>query len=167
MMRTFAAIATQVLVLGLALAGDKPSKPNLTGEWKLDIAHSDFGQMPAPQGMTMKISHEDPSLKITTMSVGGPQGDYTSTAAYTTDGKECINQLAADQDSKSRLHWDGDALRVEAEMYVGGTTLEMKGMWTVSGDGKTLTQATHLEVPQDEGDITSTDVRYVFEKESP
>ena len=46
-----------------ALSGDVP---NLSGEWKMNPAKSDFGAMPAPEVLTRVIKHSDPSLQITT-----------------------------------------------------------------------------------------------------
>src|SRR5450756_1203608 len=38
-------------------------KPNVTGTWKLILAKSDFGPLPAPTSRTDVIEHNDPNLK--------------------------------------------------------------------------------------------------------
>ena len=64
----------------------------------------------------------------------GPQGDVTSNLTYTTDGKESVNG-----DSKGTAQWIGDKLMIESSREFQGTTLKQKEIWTLSGDGKTLT----------------------------
>lgn len=68
------------------------AKPNLSGTWKLNVAKSDFGPLPAPSARTDKIEQSDPNLKIA-ITQSGEQGEFTYTMAYTTDGKESTNVL--------------------------------------------------------------------------
>ena len=56
-----------VLALGVMLAVatvDAQSKPNFTGDWKMNLVKSDFGAAPAPDTMTRKIVHAEPALTI-------------------------------------------------------------------------------------------------------
>ena len=43
------------------LASQAQSVPNLSGEWKLNAAKSDYGGVPAPEVMTRTIKHNEPS----------------------------------------------------------------------------------------------------------
>jgi len=136
------------LALGFVQA---QAKTDFSGTWKLNAGKSDFGQMPAPDSMTQKITHQDPSLKVNVASTGG-MGDMTYDFSYTTDGKECVNHMG-DNEFKSTLKWDGDDLVVDIKGSFGGTDFTAKDRWTLSGDGKTLTITQHFSSAMGEGDV--------------
>ena len=142
------AFALLVGVTGVAQA-----KPNFSGDWKLNMEKSDFGPMPAPTSMTMKIDHADPDMKVTTAS-SGEQGDMNVDAKYNTEGKETINRLGP-MEAKTTANWEGDDLVLNTKLDANGTEITVKSRWSLSTDGKTLTQATHMTTPQGELDIKS------------
>lgn len=158
MKKIIASLFGLCLLAGITALAD--SKPDFSGDWKLNKEKSDFGPIPVPDSLTHKIDHKDPDLKVTTHQTGGPQGDATYEAKYTTDGKECLNQFGDQLKSKSKLTWDGAALLVNTDLDFGGTQLTIKGKWTLSEDGKVMTQTAHIESPQ--GAIDTT---YVFDKQ--
>ena len=77
---------TMLAVLALA-ALPMLAKPNFSGDWKLNVAKSSFGQMPSPSSMTSKITHEDPKL-TSHVKQSGEMGEMEFDASYTMDGKE-------------------------------------------------------------------------------
>ena len=94
----------KIIMLTLALAamaafGAAADKPNFSGDWTIDVAKSNFGQIPAEA--TRKVVHNDPALTMTETQTGGPQGDVTTTAKFSTDGRETINKLSMGADAKS------------------------------------------------------------------
>jgi hypothetical protein len=137
------------LALGLVQA---QAKSDFSGTWKIDSAKSDFGPMPAPDSITQKITHVDPSLKANVATTGGMQGDMTYDVNYTTDGKECVNKLG-ENEFKSTLKWDGDDLIVDTKGSFSGNDFTSKDRWTLSSDGKTLTVARHISSPMGEADM--------------
>lgn len=141
-------LTTVVLLVCVSVA---EAKPNFTGEWKLNAAKSDFGMMPPPTSVVQKITHEEPSLKVVRTQVS-ERGEFTSEAAYTTDGKECINKTRMGE-SKSTLKWDGDTLVIERKMDFQGNEVTITEKWTLSEDGKSLTQDQHFSSAQGEGDM--------------
>ena len=143
--RFFAIFAILMLAAVPALA-----KANFSGDWKLNISKSDFGQMPAPNSMTQKVSHEDPKLKVAVKS-SSERGDFEYEMNYTTDGKECTNEIRGNP-MKSTLKWDGDALVIESTGRFGDNEFKMRGKWTLSADGKTLTLESHFSSAMGEGD---------------
>lgn len=146
-------------IAGLALgAGQAQAKPNFTGDWKLNAAKSDFGPMPPPEKLTMKIDHKEPNINVK-QAQSGPQGDMEADIKYTTDGKETTNTIGP-MEAKSTATWEADVLVISTKLNLGGTDLTIKGKWTLSEDGKTLTNAAHIVSPQGEIDIT-----YVLEKQ--
>jgi len=144
------------LALGLVQA---QAKTNFSGTWKLNAAKSDFGQMPAPDSIVEKITHEDPSLKANVATTGGMMGDTNYDVSYTTDGKECVNHMG-DNEFKSTLKWDGDELVIDTKGSFGGNEFTAKGRWTLSSDGKTLTHMEHFSSAMGEGDV-----KEVFDKQ--
>src|ERR1700675_5011296 len=89
-MKSWVVLAAGALLVGVVT---QATSQNLSGEWKLNFAKSDYGKFPAPSSMTRKIAHNDPKLILTTTQKG-PQGEVTSKLVYTTDGKESVNQAA-------------------------------------------------------------------------
>jgi len=128
------AIVTALFVTAFATSMIAQSKPNFSGTWKLNLAKSDFGPLPAPDSRTDVIDHNDPTMKINTSQSGG-QGDMTATLTYTTDGKE-------------------------AKLMFNDAEVTIKSVWTLSEDGKTLTQDSHITSPMGE-----LDQKQVFEKQ--
>ena len=154
-MTRLAILAAAVLFLAV-LAG--AASPNLTGDWKLNLSKSDLGQMPPPSSMTQKIAHEDPKLKLS-VKQSSDMGDFEWEANYTTDGKECTNTFR-DNEAKSVVKWDGDALTFDTKGKFGDNDFNMKDKWTLSADGKVLTVERHISSAMGEGDQ-----KLVFEKQ--
>jgi hypothetical protein len=141
------------LVLIALLAVPLAAAPNLSGNWVLNLAKSQYGQFPAPEVMTRQIRHNDPALSLSTYQKGA-QGEVTTDLAYSTDGKPVAN--GANQGS---ARWEGNKLIIESSRDYQGTKLTQHEEWTLSADGKTLTIATHVKLPNGE-----FDVKQVFEK---
>jgi hypothetical protein len=138
-----------------ALSGDVP---NLSGEWKMNPAKSDFGAMPAPEVLTRVIKHSDPSLQITTHQKGA-RGEATTELKYTTDGKPTVNKVQ-DREAKGTARWEGGTLVIESWLEVQpGMEIKGKEVWTLAG--RTLTIRNHISVPQ-QGEFDTT---LVFEKQ--
>jgi hypothetical protein len=144
---------TRALILTALLAVPLAAAPNLSGNWVLNIAKSQYGQFPAPEIMTRQIRHQDPGLSMSTYQKGA-QGEVTTELKYSTDGQSAVN--GANQGS---ARWEGDKLVIESSREYQGTKLSQSEEWTLSPDGKTLTIATHLKLPNGE-----FDVKQVFEK---
>ena len=138
------------------LAAQSQAAANFSGEWKLNLAKSDYGpiQQYAPEFMIRTIKHDDPALQISTHQKGA-QGEVTTDLKYTTDGKPAENK-----GSKGTAKWDGDKLVVDSVRDFNGSELKNHDVWMLSADGKTMTVNSHLTVPQGEFDLV-----YVFDKQ--
>ncbi|MGA3189479.1 MAG: hypothetical protein ABSF22_20430 [Bryobacteraceae bacterium] len=128
----------------LAMAADKP---DFSGNWKMDADKSTFGPTPPPTSMTSKIDHKDPDLSIETTS-----NDQTTTSKYSTDGKETTNQMMGN-DVKSTAQWEGKVLVVKSAANFGGADVKLVSKYSLSEDGKTLTQALSISAPQGDFDM--------------
>ncbi|MSV35439.1 MAG: hypothetical protein EXQ47_07555 [Bryobacterales bacterium] len=132
--------------------------PNLSGEWKLNLARSNFGSFPAPLGITRTIKQEGLTLTMTIVQKG-PQGEITSQLTYTTDGKPVTNKMQGG-DSQSSAQWIGDKLMIESSREIQGATLTQKDIWTLAPDGKTLTIDSRVTLSNG-----GFDIKQVFEKQ--
>jgi hypothetical protein len=150
-------ILATALTLLVLLAAVAQAKPNFSGEWKLNPDKSDFGPMPPPDSMTLKIAHDEPSLQVNTTQTGA-QGELSYEAKYTTDGKESTNTIGP-MEAKSTANWEGENLLINTKLAGNGMDVTLKSKWTLSEDGKHLTNAVHVVSPQGELDLS-----YVFDK---
>lgn len=133
-------------------------KPNFSGTWKLNLNKSDFGPLPAPTSRTDVIDHNDPTVKDT-VDAETAQGKQQYTATYTTDGKESTNKLGP-REVKSTAAWEGSNLVVNSKTSFQDNEITIKSVWSLSDDGKTLTQNVHFTSPMGEADQKA-----VFEKQ--
>lgn len=136
------------------LAAQSQAAPNFSGDWKLNLAKSDYGPVPQPELMTRSIKQEGPVLQISTHQKGA-QGEATTELKYTTDGKEVENK-----GSKGTAKWDGDKLVVDSIRDMQGAELKFHEVWSLSADGKIMTIINHITAPQGEFDLT-----LVFDKQ--
>jgi hypothetical protein len=150
-----------VAAVAIFLFSEAPARaaePNLSGEWKLNLAKSDYGKFPTPISVTRKIDHTGSKLTFTTTQKG-PQGDVNSKLAYTTDGKDSLNEVAGGE-SKGTAQWIGEMLIIESSRVFQGATLKQKEIWRLSSDGKVLTIDSHVSIPNGEFDVMQ-----VFDKQ--
>ena len=145
-------IVGMAALIGLTVCGTvaAQSKPDFSGDWKMNAEASNFGGMPAPSSLTEKIAHEEPTVKVTTAQ-SGEFGDWNSDFIFTTDGKECLNKVA-DFQVKSTLKWDGSVLVVDSTMDFQGSPATMTDRWSLSEDGKTMTIDRHFSGPMGPGE---------------
>ncbi|MBM3811189.1 MAG: hypothetical protein FJW20_06085 [Acidimicrobiia bacterium] len=141
--RFFCVVLAAALSTGMALA-----KPNFSGDWKMDPAKSDFGPMPPPETLTMKIKHEEPAVEVKSHQVS-VQGEMEGDSKYTTDGKECVNTIRSTE-VKSTVTWEGEVLRMVSKLNFQGNDVTLDDKWTLSEDGKTLTIDRNISSAQGE-----------------
>ncbi len=122
-----------IALLALSLFG--ADKPNLSGDWDLDVAASDFAKETPPKGRLTKILHHEPDLEIRI-------GD--GVAKYTTDGKEATNDVYGNA-MKAVTKWEGDVLVMETNGSFGTNKIKLIDRYELSKDKKTLTLRRHFE----------------------
>ena len=128
------------LLLTLALpAGAVAQAPNLSGTWVLQVDKSDFGPMPAPTSRTDVIDHKDSKLTVKRSVVSG-QGPSSSDLVYEIDGKPWKNKTADGNELSSTLKWDGPVLVVVTDINTPQGEAVVTDRFSLSADGKTLTQ---------------------------
>ena len=152
------AITVAITMFAAAASLAAQSKPNFSGTWKLNVAKSDFGVLPPSNGRTDIIDHQDPNLKDT-VSDDGAQGQQNYTLSMTTDGKEATNTPGG-LEMKNVATWTASSLLVNTKLQFQGSDVTIKTVWTLSDDGKTLTESAHFESQMGE-----TDQKLIFEKQ--
>jgi hypothetical protein len=152
----FKLLALPVLAsLAVALAA---APPNFSGEWKANLAKSDFGTMPAPIRASSKIEHQDPHLKLIGTEVR-EEGERTFEMNISTDGAQTTNQIGP-LTLTTKAKWEGSTLLVDSKATTDDGELVIKDRWSLSEDGKTLTVVRGISGPR--GEMT---VKVVQEKQ--
>lgn len=150
---------THAAILLIALAAvAAAAQPNFSGTWKLNLAKSTFGEMPAPSSIVATIKHEEPNFQMAVQQ-SSDMGDMNYDVKYTTDGKECTNTIF-DGPTVGVVKWDGEALTVATKGKFGDSDFTMNDRITLSEDGKVMTVLRHFSSGFGEGDQ-----KMVFEKQ--
>jgi len=150
---------TIVIALALSFAAFAQTKPNFSGNWKLNIGKSDFGMLPPPDSRTDVIEQTSDLVKDTVSSVG-QQGPMNYVLAVKPDGTETTVHTG-ERDVKVSAVWDGPALVVTTKLDYQGSPVTIKSHWTLSADAAVWTQSAHIESPMGE-----MDTRMVFDKDA-
>jgi len=116
--------------------------------------------MPPPASQVDTIQDSEPSFKIALDQKGGMMGDLAYTESVTTDGKESSWPGMGGTEVKGKAHWEGNALIVDATSNFQGSDVKIKETYTISADGKTLTEVSHVETSMGNFDTTN-----VFDKQ--
>lgn len=150
--------ATLLAVLLFFTPAAQDAKPDFSGKWTLDLAKSDFGQMPPPESMVAVIEHKEPTVKITSTQKTA-QGEITNERTMTTDGKENTNTLRTmmgEQPITSTSKWNGKTLVTAYKLAFQDMAIDVSESWELSADGKSLTVARDFKSQQ--GDFTQKSV---------
>jgi len=150
-------LVSSMLLLASLGAADL-ERPNFTGTWKLNLAKSDFGQLPQPSDYERKIDHKDPLIQMTVRQVTAG-GDQTLDSVLRTDGQEITNKYKTGE-AKTVGKWLGRDLQLTTTRPVEGGEVVSTDTWSLSADGKTLTTVTQLKTPRG-----SFQVRMVLERQ--
>ncbi len=152
----FLLVLLALLACGTLVAAD--AKPNFSGKWVLDVQKSEFAGMPPPESQTKTIEHQDPKLRLITVTRMA-QGEQRYEGNYTTDGKENVNHLG-ETPMKSRTHWEGKLLLTETQVQSDGGPVTINDVWELTEDGKQMVQM--REYKSSEGSSTQ---RLFYNKE--
>ena len=87
------------------------------------------------------------------------QGKRQYELAITVNGKEEVHKIGP-QEVKTTSQWEGNALVVLTKLMFQDNEVLVKASYTLSPDGKTVTNNTHLSSPMGEADQ-----KMVFEKQ--
>lgn len=173
MKRLLFALAPVAVLAGCAMTPDKPAtdrppvasaavakpvagRPDFSGEWKMNLAKSDFADVPPPTGGTRKIEHHEPSLTIVDVQTGGGNPG-TTTRTVTTDGKNNTCEMQG-MHTACKAEWDGDGIILTTS--IASFKVAISDRMSLSDDGKTLTSETLVLSPQ-----LNTVIKIVFDRQ--
>lgn len=123
--------------------------PDITGNWTLDVARSNFGEHPAPTSMTLTVSQKGKLLRISQTSTN-PHDERTVDNECKTDGN--FHPVQGPVGGSVRCKWEGGTLVSEKKWDDGSKELEMR--LTVSPDGNSATEQLHMKNTTGAGDST-------------
>lgn len=135
-------LAATMLTLPVLLPAQ--AVPNLSGTWILQIDKSDFGPLPAPQSRTDVIEHQEPRLHIKRTGTGA-SGPISVELTFAVDGKPHKNLIGGNE-LMSTLKWEGAVLVMESTTQTPQGEASISDRWSLSEDGKTLTQTRNITV---------------------
>ena len=111
------AVVALAVVAEPAAAADEP---NFSGEWKMNVARSQFGPVPPSSSFIRKVTHVEPQLTIVEEQ-HSDLGVQNVTRKSTTDGQE-VSFEANGTVVKGSAVWDGDSLIVKSKVENAGWT---------------------------------------------
>lgn len=134
------------------------TRPNFSGTWKQNMekspTHSSW-----LKSYVNKIDQQETTLKVTTTTVGD-RGERTFDRTYEI-GKEQKSQDREGDEFTTTVKWEGNTLVFDIVEKEHDATLTTREVWTLSGDGKTLTKSIHHAG----GPRGESDQKYVLEKQ--
>ena len=133
----------RIVILTLALAAmaglqRRRRQAELFGRLDPGCGQKQFRPDSSAGDMTRNVEQNGASITAIETQTGGPQGEVTIIAKYSTDGEATTNQLMGG-DAKSTAKWDGDALVIVTNTKLLSTPITVTERWTLSDDGKIMT----------------------------
>ena len=117
-------------------------RANLNGEWKLNEAKSELGEMGGRVARSFKVEQKDDAITITRVTPGFNGGDpVTSTLTITFDGKVAESEGFGGSKRKSTAKWSDDgktlAINTVTNFERDGQSFEFKATekWSITADG--------------------------------
>lgn len=144
MYRIFSLVTLTAMALAMPAGLVAQDKPNFSGTWVLQTDKSDYGMMPPPMSRTDIIDHQEPKITIKRTATTA-EGENKLDLVYAVDGKPWKNQ-AGPQEVSSTLHWEGQELVVVSEVDTPQGLATLTDRWSLSADGKTLTQTRTISI---------------------
>ena len=132
-----------LLPFAFALAAAAQQMPNFSGKWVLDSSRSNVGKTERVD----EIEHKDPILEQS-IAARVEGSEHTSKLSYTTDGRENANALPGGKLMKSRSHWDGKRLVIEARVEQAAGDVASREVWELSASQRVLTVTRVLRTPR-------------------
>lgn len=135
-------------------------RPNLTGTWVLDLARSNYDQVPPPTDETLVFTQAGSGYTVATTS-DNDRGKEVYTLPFATDDTETPTPKGTFSDTamlrylSTKGEWKGAALVLTQKIIYDGAPGSLQSSFTLSPDGKTLTRVMHISVDAGEFDTTS------------
>ncbi len=122
-----------------ALFAAQTAVPNLAGRWRLDLDAS-TAPAPVPGAILLQVSQTDEDVQF---QYENAQGSVLSGESFPTDWSSNRRFSTRTQIGYARAQWKDNQLLVETKVVLdvdGNQTFSYTERWSVSPDGKTLTE---------------------------
>ena len=160
-------IAAAFVNMALAVPAQEDAATDFSGTWRLNPEESDSmpgrgrrggggggGESNQSREMTMVISQEDNVLNI--LREGGPQGGQMEMVLAPGEGPQEVSTPGGA--ATVEAWWEGRELVVEQiqerQTPRGSMTIVQQQTWSLSEDGRTLTQRVKLKTPRGDFDMS-------------
>ena len=155
------------VVAAFACVSSAQDHPNFAGTWKLNLAKSNPGDY-GPSARTEVIT-QDGSKFTDKITSSNQMGDSNYTLTFTADGTKVTVAPDSPQATQGALtmkdiaaSWNGSSLVLAMNLsFQQQMDLAAKYTYSLSADGKTLTEANHVST----GDMGDFDTTLVFDKQ--
>jgi hypothetical protein len=159
------------LVVLLALAGvgfaqrKAGVKPNLTGEWKVNVAASDFGDVPPPARQSEVVTQAGDEFAIA-ITIEREEMKQSYTLRFQAGGAEMpLAKGSFPEDAPFQILgvkgvWQGAVLVVTERVSFQGAEGTVTASYSLSADGKVLRKTTHVAM-----DAGGFDTKTVYDKQ--
>jgi len=134
--KMFAALATTLLLVALALNVSAAPADEHSGTWKMNSANSNYSPGPAPKSITVKIASDADNMKLTSdgTDAAGKPTHVEYTAKF--DGKDYAITGIPNADTIALERLDASTIRSTTKK---GDQVVMTVTSVISKDGKTRT----------------------------
>ncbi len=160
-MRQFRRLAVFLMVMMAvgAAAQHTAARPNLNGVWKINIAESDFGQVPPPAKQTETITQAGEEMAIA-VQIERPESKQSYTLRFRVGAGETPMGILFPADAPFRIlsvkgEWKGAVLVVIERVTFQASEGTVEARYQLAAGGKKLRKTTHVAMPAGEFD-TST-----------
>jgi hypothetical protein len=126
--------------------------PSLSGTWVLNVDKSSWGKKAKPQAVTVKVEHNEPSLKYSgiTTTTDGEQATYDLDTTIDAAAHPVKTSYGPGQVTMKRVN----PYTVSSEYKSDDGKFQESATTVVSPDGKTMTRRMHTKGPDGEGSWT-------------
>jgi hypothetical protein len=145
-----------VLIASFSITCFAADTPDFSGEWKLDLAKSDYRGLPTPERFIRRIEHAEPEFKITDQeSANGKESQ--STVSFKTDGHP-VSKVINGTPVIVNATWDRESLVITSDVTNAG--LKLRDRMSLSSDRQELKSEVALTSAQGEIELS-----LVFERQ--
>jgi hypothetical protein len=151
--------------VGLAQGRRAAAKSNLTGEWKLNAAESDFGDVPPPMRQMEVVTQAGDEFAIA-ITIEREEMKQNYTLRFQAGGAEMpLAKGSFPEDAPFRIlgvkgEWQGAVLVVTQRVSFQGAEGTLTASYSLSADGKVLRKTTHVAM-----DAGTFDTKTVYDKQ--
>jgi hypothetical protein len=165
-MRKIGWLVVLLALAGVGLAQKKAgAKPNFTGEWKLNVAGSDFGDVPPPMRQMEVVTQAGDEFAIA-ITIEREEMKQNYTLRFQAGGAEMpLAKGSFAEDAPFRIlgvkgAWQGVILVVTQRVSFQGAEGTVTANYSLSSDGKVLQKMTHVVM-----DAGTFDTKTVYDKQ--